>query len=83
VRYRDLGRLQLNEPAVVSPIDHPSPLVSNAVWVLTTPVQRIDWWNRSGPEFETANSRYIPWNPWDETLAPPTNNAAIGCEVSP
>lgn len=44
------------QPALVWPVDHPSPLVSNTTAVLTSPVISI------GPmgQFETMNTRYYP-----------------------
>jgi hypothetical protein len=43
-------------PAYVFPVDHPSDLVSNTTWSLTSPVVRIGL----DGEFETEHTVYVP-----------------------
>lgn len=43
--------------AMISPIDHPSVLVSNKCSVITSPV--VAFGDNAG-EFETENTKYIP-----------------------
>lgn len=62
VLYRNDGTQRImgvNVRALVTPIDHPSDLVSNTGPVLTSPVIRIGTWG----EFETLNTIYRPNNP--------------------
>lgn len=59
VQYLELGRCVLGESAVVRPLDHPGPYVTNTMWVVTSPVLKIETCS-AGLKFETMNSRYIP-----------------------
>lgn len=58
VYYIDVGNLTLGQPAMVLPINHPSPFVSNQKWVRTTPVSAIRP-GALGPRFETKNTIYV------------------------
>lgn len=63
VRFKDLIYLSLGQPAMITPIDHPSPLVSNTGPVLTSNVVKINQdgvHDESSPSFETENTLYIP-----------------------
>ncbi len=59
VRYIDLGFCVLGCPADVMPYDHPVRWL-NRTWVRTTPVASLCW-TPDGPEFETRNTRYVPF----------------------
>ena len=60
VHYKDvITPVAVGRSAVVWPINHPSPLVTNSGPVLTSPVVTVTAGSR-GPLFETANTYYKP-----------------------
>lgn len=64
VRYfRSIGPIVVGRPAVVWPIDHYSPEVSNETWCRTSPVES---YNPITGEFTTLNTRYVPHNSVEE-----------------
>lgn len=56
VSYTSIIYLRKGDSAIVTPVDHPSPLVSNQKAAWTSPVLAI---NQDG-SFETENTLYIP-----------------------
>lgn len=46
--------------ATVQPIDHPSELVSNTSWIITS---KVISYNIKTGEFETLNTKYVPYTP--------------------
>lgn len=58
VGYKNVEHLELGQSALVFPVDHPSPLVSNKKWILTSPVIKIE---DDGQVFETLNTIYAPY----------------------
>lgn len=66
VRYIDLGHCVTDEPAMVIPLDHPGPGVSNRIWAKTSPVQRILTRRNGDVEFWTMNTHYRPADPGSE-----------------
>jgi len=65
VQYIDVGNLQVGEPALVLPLDHPSPLVNNRGWALTSNVVSITP-GANGPTFTTQNTEYRPVDEFDD-----------------
>jgi hypothetical protein len=57
VSYTELYFCEEGSSAIVKPVDHPSPLVTNRKPVLTSPVIQYD---RTTGEFETFNTIYRP-----------------------
>ena len=59
VHYRidEHSYVVVGQSAVVRPVDHPSPLVSNKTYVKTSPVVMVDY---DSGVFETKNTRYVP-----------------------
>ena len=54
VAYRELHtELREGEPVILTPLDHPSPLVSNTKPIVTSPVKKI-----GTDEFWTENTHY-------------------------
>lgn len=60
VRYIDLGHCVIGQPAMVIPLDHPGPGVTNRIWARTSPVRAINRLPNGDIEFWTMNSHYIP-----------------------
>lgn len=66
VQYIDVGpRLEIGQSAHVLPLDHPSPLVSNRGWAVTSPVTSIAP-GANGPTFTTENTEYRPVDEHDD-----------------
>jgi len=60
VHFKEIGAsIAIGSRAFVIPIDHPSDLVSNTTWVLTTPVQSFVSDGKGIVSFETLNTRYV------------------------
>jgi hypothetical protein len=55
-------KIVAGESALVFPVDHPSPLVSNGKFITTS---RVMYHNKTTGVFETQNTRYIP-DTWEE-----------------
>lgn len=59
VRYIDLGFCELGCRAMVIPLDHYSPRITNRRWVTTSTVLAITP-GVDGPTFETRRTIYVP-----------------------
>lgn len=59
VHYRidEHSYVVVGQSAMVRPVDHPSPLVSNKTYAKTSPVVMVDY---DSGVFETENTRYVP-----------------------
>lgn len=57
VHYSELHYCKVGLFALVEPVDHPSPVVSNSRVVRTSAVKSYD---KSTGEFETRNTKYKP-----------------------
>lgn len=60
VRYSAVKELRVGHTALVFPVDHPGPGVSNTQWAQTSEVQDIRTRPDGGVEFDTFYTRYVP-----------------------
>ena len=55
VRFSEIVFCEMGRPALVLPMDHPSPFVSNTKHIVTSPVVAM----LQDGSFETLNTRYL------------------------